>query len=467
MHISKRYDLLLIILIGSIPRLLDLGNVSAIEMDGISYAWMAENFARGSFNEGLKGYFHPFYPIFMAIFSFVVGDMEINGRLLSLIFGILLIYFTFVLLKRFFGEKKALYGSFFVAIHPYLIRYSVQVLSESMSIFLFTAAVFFFYKGWKGKDGIGIALAGIFLALTYLNKAEYIIYALPFCLLLAKERRILHIFILIACVALVSFPYVYYLKIETGLWTITKKVAIAENAINNGIISYSYTAPFASYLQLFHRFPNVVYNFFEAVFPPFFILVVLGFKRVDIRYRTMAIMLVVLHIIARVVFAPHSTKRYSVEFIPLLMIFAVEGIYVLKDLFNKCKYKKVYYYGALAFIVVASLFQAIISPNKGRIFHKQAGLYLLNNDPGKKIMARLPIAPFYAKGQFIDITKSENAVECSRFMGLLKDTGAKYIIFDDRMEGNPLFKNNCLSNFKLIKEFRDNNEFVMILSIND
>jgi Gpi18-like mannosyltransferase len=79
-------------------------------MDGISYAWMAENFARGSFNEGLKGYFHPFYPIFMAIFSFVVGDMEINGRLLSLIFGILLIYFTFVLLKRFFGEKKALYG---------------------------------------------------------------------------------------------------------------------------------------------------------------------------------------------------------------------------------------------------------------------------------------------------------------------------------------------------------------------
>jgi len=467
MQISKRCTLFLIILLGCIPRLFDLINASAIELDGIGYAQMAENFAKLEFIEGLKGISHPLYPILLGAFSFIIRDLEVAGRIVSLVFSILLIYFTFYFLKKFFGERKALYGSFFVAIQPYLVRYSVQVLSESITIFLFTAAVFFFYKGWEEKDGTSIGLSGLFLALTYLNKAEYIIYALPFCLLLAKERRFFHICILIVCIMLFSFPYVYYLHIETGLWTITKKVGIAESIVNNEVVSYSYVAPFASSLQLLQRLPNVVYNFFEAIFPPLFVLAAIGFKRVKPSYRILSIMLVILHVVARVVFAPHSTKRYSVEFIPLLMIFAVEGMYVLKIFFEKHRYKKEYYYIVFVFIIAACFFQAITFPNKGRAFHKQAGLFLLKNDPGKKIISRLPIAPFYAKGEFINVPASDKVKDCTQLVGFMNKAGAEYFIIDDRIVENPLFKDNCLSRFNSIKEFRDNDEFVVILRIND
>jgi 4-amino-4-deoxy-L-arabinose transferase-like glycosyltransferase len=467
MKISNKSILLLIILFACILRLLDLMNVSAIEMDGISYAGMAENFARGAFSEGLKGVFHPLYPMLMAVFSFVIKDSEMNGRILSLVFGIMLIPVVYMFFKRFFGEQKALYGSFFVAMHPYLVRYSVQVISESMTILLFAAAFFCFYRGWKENDKISIGFSGLFLALTYLNKTEYFIYTLPFCMLLAKEKRYSHACIFFACFILFAFPYIYYLRIDTGLWVITKKVCVAENVINNEIVGYAYTPPFTSFLQLLKRSPFVIFNFIEAVFPPLFFLAVFGFKRVEPSYRILTVILVVLHICTRVLFSPHSTKRYSVEFIPMVMVFAVEGISVIKEFFERYRYKNLFYFSSVIFIIAACIFQGITYANVGRGFHKEAGVFLLKNDPGRKIVSRLPLVPFYSKGEFIDITTLAKVKDCTQLTGFMNKTGAKYLIYDDRMVGNPLFKDNCLSKFKPIKKISCNDEFVIILRIND
>ncbi len=467
MQKSEKTIFFSIICLGCMVRLFDFITASAIELDGIGYAQMAGSFAKGAIFEGLKGISHPLYPVFLGGFSFFVKDLEIAGRIVSFIFGILLIYFTFLFLKKYFGEKKALYGAFFVAIHPYLVRYSVQVLSESMTTCLFAAAVCFFYKGWKEEDKTSIGLSGVFLALTYLNKAEYIIYALPFCFLLVKEKRFSHICILLACIALFAFPYVYYLKLETGLWTITKKVGVAESLVNNEIVAYTYKYPFESSLQLLRRFPFVVYNFFEAIFPPLFILAVLGFKRVEPSYRMLSIVLVVLHIIARVVFAPHSTKRYSVEFIPVLMVFSIEGMYVLKEFFERYRHKNQLYYTVFTVIIVASIFQGITLQNKGRAFHKQAGLFLLETDPGNKIISRLPVVPFYAKGEYINISALKEVKDCSQWAGFTRKTGAKYLVFDDRLVNNPLFQDGCLTGFKLVVEFKDKSEFVKIYRLND
>ena len=152
--------LILILLLGFGVRSLDIVNARAIEMDGVSYAQIAEHFANGAFSEALKNVFPPFYPFVIALFHLVIPDLEMAGRLVSLACGLLLICGSYLALRRFLGAEKALWGAFFIAIHPYLARYSAQVLSDSLATLLFAATVFFFYVGYTEKSGWRIALSG-------------------------------------------------------------------------------------------------------------------------------------------------------------------------------------------------------------------------------------------------------------------------------------------------------------------
>lgn len=150
----------------------------AITPDGTRYAEVARLFAGGHLFEGLSWspsypfLIPPVYPFLIACLSPIVPDLELAGRLVSVVMGTILILPGYVLARRLFGSTVGLLSAFFIAIHPRLLYYGGSVLSESTYMSLATAAV---ERGWVAIEerGRGAALAtGLLVGLAYLTRPE-------------------------------------------------------------------------------------------------------------------------------------------------------------------------------------------------------------------------------------------------------------------------------------------------------
>ena len=445
LSINKRFYLIL--LVGLLLRAFDVVNAVIIERDGITYALMGENFTRGAFKEALSGVFPPFYPLMIGFFHFLVPDIELAGRLVSLVFGVLLIYMCFLFFKRFLDEKKALIGALFVAIHPYLVKYSAQVLSESLAIFLFTVTIYLFYKGWLDSDVKAIGLSGFFLALTYLTRPEYVVFYIPLALILLKEKRFRHTMALVLSFLVLAFLYVLYMRFETGAWILTKKALLN---------------PFVSLPVFFTNVPDVAGHLLEVLFPPFVILLFLGFKRMNASYRNLALFLVFFHVFS-LAWICHSTKRYSVEFVGALLPFAVVGLDVVRGWCERFRCRKILYFTAWALIIGSSLSQGLTVLHRDKALHKEAGLFMRSFDKGSTIASTRPYMSFYSRGKWVYI--SVDSPDVSSPPDLLCSAtrkGAAYFVFDETMQQNSPMLGAYLSRLSMVKEIRQGNDFVVI-----
>lgn len=311
---SERVCLLIALATGALLRLPILLNAPAIELDGIGYATMADDFTRGLFGRALSSVFPPVYPLSVALLHLAIPNVELAGRLVSFGFGILLIYVSFLFAKRLLrDDARALWAAILLALQPYLIRYSGQVLSESLATFLFATTVFTFYIGWQdGRRGY-IAASGLCLTLTYLTRPEYVVFYAPFLLYLWARRRILESLLFLLPFLLLGSLYMGYLWSQTGVWMVSRKAMLS---------------PFVPLKAFFGNVPIVSFEFFVAIFPLFFFFAVFGLKKIEKPYRNLFLVLVICHILS-LSFVSHATRRYSVEFIPISIVFVVEGIYAV------------------------------------------------------------------------------------------------------------------------------------------
>ena len=447
---GNRY-LLLILLIGLIVRLANVLSTSVIEIDGISYAFIAQAIARGEWGEVLKAVFSPFYPVLIALAHLFVGDYELAGRLVSLVFGLLLVYVSYLFFRRFLGERKALYACFILAIHPYLARYSGQVLSESLTTFLFMLTVLFFYRGWTEVKGLYVGLSGLFLVLTYLTRPEYIVFFVPFAFLLVSRKRFFHTFLFFLMFVILASAYIVHLRLETGLWMISGKMT--QN-------------PFVPLIAVLTNIPVVTYHLLAAIFPPFVLLVLMGFRRVDARYRTLSIVLVIFHLLS-LSLVGHSTHRYSVEFVPLLAPFAAEGIPFLLAFIDRFRYRSAARLGVFLCFVCVPLIQAVPF-REGRILDKKAGLFLLREASGSRIASRFPIESFYSNGPWTNLEAlCTNFPECDGLIRSLNDQAVKYAVLDDGISRRCPRLKECLRSLPHAADFSDSKGCVSVYRLNN
>lgn len=434
---------------GCILRVLALLNNPAIEMDGIQYARAGEAFSAGRFGEGLSNVFSPGYPLFIALVHSVVPDLELAGRLVSVLFGTLLIGLAFFLGKKVLKDDgKAVWLSFLVAFHPYLVRYSGEVLSESLAIFLFTLAIFSFYMAWQENGSIFAVLSGLCLALTYLTRPEYLIFYIPLMSAFLWRRRIVDSALFLLPIVVLGSLYMLYLHSQTGLWIISNKATIS---------------PFVSLSAFFRNIPVVSLCFLEAISPLFLVFAVVGFRKTSVPYRNTLVLLIIFHILS-LSFVGHATKRYSLEFVPLCLIAAVEGIYLaVPYLARFFKGRLLVYQVMIALIVAVSIFQAYVPMRSDRVLQKKAGLFLLSHDPGSTVAARLPIVAFYARGKNVDLM-SELSTDRSiaHFNSLVTQKGIKYLILDEKIEKELPFAKNFLTEEKTVWSSGRKDSFITI-----
>ena len=103
----------------------------AVATDSCSYLRLAGDIAKGDFQNGIDAFLPPLFPILSAGLSFLFGDLELSGRMVSCILGSLTVFPLFFLVKDIFSKRAAVVTVIFYIIHPYLLHASGEVLTEA------------------------------------------------------------------------------------------------------------------------------------------------------------------------------------------------------------------------------------------------------------------------------------------------------------------------------------------------
>lgn len=454
--------LLCILCLALLLRILTLATMSAIELDGTVYARIGEAFSKGMFREALRGVFPPVYPLLIGLAHLAIPDVELAGRCVSLVAGLTLVYLSFLFIRRLAGTSAALWGAFFAAIHPYLIKFSASVLTESTAAVLVFAAIFIFYKGLTENSGKNIVLSGFCLSLTYLTRPEYVIYLIPCTALLLAKKRFLHACLFLLWFALLASAYIYIMKLETGLLVLSKKAILAKSQDASGTLYHSYLLPVVSLGLALRHVPTVLYDFINGVLPQFVLLAVLGINRIKKPYRVLASLLIIFHMLP-VTAMLASSKRIYVELFVVILPFSAVGLFSLRALAGRFRPGRKVFYATVAVIVAVTLVLGISFPDKGRALNKQAGLFLSSYDPHRIIASRLPLIPFYGKGEFRYLpTLSAGATTCPQLMGQMRGAGVGYAAVDEKVEKETPFVAACLKPLIPVAVFGEGEEFVML-----
>jgi len=233
---NKFYSLAILLTIALAIRIFFLRFEYAAGWDEINYLKLGASGALHGLNHVLHPYWSPFYPLAVALFGKIVPDFELAGRLVSVLFGVLLIVPVYFFAVKHFSKKAAWFCSLLIAFFPMLVESSVSALTEALYIFAAITGVILGYIAIQ-KKSIGLAaLTGALFCLAYLTRPEGIGFLIVFTGLTAcvavyqaiknHEFR----FILIFLSGIVSFiiigsPYLYYLHGVTGRWTVSSKGA--------------------------------------------------------------------------------------------------------------------------------------------------------------------------------------------------------------------------------------------------
>jgi len=114
------------------------------------------------------GFRPPILPYTLAIWYFFgLGNLV---EFFMCIIGALSVWGVFLLSKKMFNKKVAIYSSVFFALLPLHVIYSAKLLSSLYATFFLLFAILFFWKGFEENKNKYKILFGIFLALALLTR---------------------------------------------------------------------------------------------------------------------------------------------------------------------------------------------------------------------------------------------------------------------------------------------------------
>jgi len=176
--IKKRkflFILLAIILIGIVLRIVIFGTVTTgHSQDSYWFITLGDNLIKNfrfELTEGSRYDFsQPLHPVLLGVTSLIFRDLYFNGKLFSLVMGVLVILFTYIFWKKVKGKRVALLASFFVAFAALSFKYSVAIREDSLFMVMLLLALFFIYKV-KDSDKF-MPVAGLFIMLAAFARWE-------------------------------------------------------------------------------------------------------------------------------------------------------------------------------------------------------------------------------------------------------------------------------------------------------
>lgn len=472
--------------IALIFRVLLLNENVVIGVDSCSYVWQGLQLIKGDM-AGLDIHFPPLFPLLIGLFSLIFNNPEFAGRLVSIISGSLLAIPVYFLAKEIFDKKVGYTSAILVAFYPFLVDFSLKVLTEVLFSFLLVALILLLWCAIIREKNVLYFFTGIVLAFLYLTKPEAIGYigivALSLILFnISKLRKkgksiVAHFLIVVFGFLLIGFFYLQFLYITTGSWRISGKTEVslvtadwyqkgikefdknvlALNEDSTEIIwrsdinrvdplQYILKNRRALVARYFRNLKTALFENIPSIFSlSLFLLLVIGMLVSSWRKRAILgnvflLLFLAFPLFSYPLFAMHA--RRFIPFLPIFLIWVASGVVILAEWLHKAlesiDFRKlnilkseVLILSIFVVLVISLWFpKAVTLANSpGAYEYKRVGLSLRDQlPPNSLLMSRLPQIPFYAGSKWLR-TPYADFPELIKYV---KHKRVDYLVIDER-----------------------------------
>lgn len=276
---NEKIDLAILFLLSIILSLYLFFQTYVISLDGaFQYIPIAKDFASGLFGKALNHTQQPLYSILTAFISQWISDFESAGKWVSTLFGILMIFPVYFLGKRIFDDRIAFLSTLLLVIHPYIRRFSADVLKESTYLFFLATTLWFAWRTIQNEKKYTFLFIPLFSVLAYLVRPDglEVLLIIFFYILFVKEfsipgRKRTAILLLLLSSVILLLPYLFNVKEIRGEWSLSKAKSIGAML---GLERMGDEIPFT--YKIFYSFWKLNLEIFY-IFPPVYIfLLIIG-----------------------------------------------------------------------------------------------------------------------------------------------------------------------------------------------
>jgi 4-amino-4-deoxy-L-arabinose transferase-like glycosyltransferase len=475
---SERRDLALLLGLALGLRILLYKLTYVIAIDGAAvYFPMADLFASGRWLEGLAIGYHPMYPLLAAFLSKVFGNLQFSAQMVSVLFGTLTVIPVFYLARGVGNGRAGFFSSLFLAILPYHVELSADLLSDVTYTFFFISAIWLGWRALKTEDWKMFLLAGFAIGFAYLDRAEGIGLLLPLSLWIFLRKNRFHkksgwtkgfaIIILLLSFLFVASPYVLYLRSYTGTWTISRKPAVNKVMLlikeklffqkleDKRVEKFDH---FVQKLQQerdgggsgFVKWLKGTGSFFKffvmTCHPLLFLLFIVGLikRRVNPSWRGEGFLISNLLLYVLILFwlasSSYISHRYFVPFVVLCLVWSGRGLMEthlwLREKISSKRWEKARFLESrgllcLTLITVIAILPSAIHPSrKGKIARKEAGLWIKNHSASKPpIFTDMVQVNHYAGGQWVPLRKV--GLSYDELVSKAEKAGADFLVLSE------------------------------------
>jgi 4-amino-4-deoxy-L-arabinose transferase-like glycosyltransferase len=450
-------------------RLLLLRSFDVISTDGTSYARAALALRTGDVS-GISIY--GFYPVLVWLANFLVTDVELAGRLVSVTFGSLLVIPLYLLGTELYSRPVAIAACIVTMVWPSLLGWSCEVMTQATYTTLVLAGVYLVWRMFRDNAPAWGYAAGALLGLAYLTRPEGILiflaaplapYLMCFRELPTRWRTLAGY---LASILLLFGLNILLVRQGTGHWQLSAKTGSAlTDALQYylGIPDMNYIPNYQArgYLDILRDYPgflsaNILKNSkqaWQSMLPSsLWLLALIGFlaggfsRTANIRRLfLLATFTPLLVIIAFYYIGPEYTQPY----LPVLLIWAAAGIIALGDAVVKKLKPADSRWPARVTIPVTLVAAALLSGtllarqlparatnipyrpdmDGGRRDQKNIGLILKQQLPPGKIMTRWARIAFYAEREWVNIPNTSH----DEIMKAARESKVRFLIVDGEL----------------------------------
>ena len=432
---NEKIDLAILLLLSIILSLYLFFQTYVISLDGaFQYIPIAKDFVSGLFGKALSHTQQPLYSFLIALLSPWVSDFEFAGKCVSTFFGILLIFPVYFLGKRIFDERIAFLSTLLLAIHPFIRRFSADVLKESTYLFFLATALWFAWGTIQNEKKYAFLFIPLFSVLAYLVRPDglEVFLIVFFYILFVKEfhipgRKKTAILLLLLSSFILMLPYLYNLREVRGEWMLSKAKSIGTLL---GLEGIGDEVPFT--YKIFYSFKRLNVEIFY-IFPPVYIfLLIIGLlKTIFSRLKTgegLLLSFCALHYVVLFLMVMNMTKWGSDKIVlvnylsarhilPLLLtsIYWIgEGFLIIHDwIYKKLESrllllrsgperKSIFIMVSLLILILAIVLPKTLKPQRyDRLPEKWAGIWIKDQSEKEAILlTTLPRVAHYANAKY-------------------------------------------------------------------
>ncbi|UCE74467.1 MAG: glycosyltransferase family 39 protein [Methanomassiliicoccales archaeon] len=403
---EDRRNVLALLMVGLALKLYAFSQMYLISDDGaFQYLPVAKLFYEGKYLQALTQPQLPLYPFLISALTRLMGNPELAGQVISIVFSLFAVVPLYFLGRTLFGAKSAFWTGLLYLVNPVMLKTSVDVLKEGLVVFFVLSAVYCSVRFLVEGGGLWFIWAVILSILGALTRITALSVLFALCVWLGYQyvrggpsdgKRAYPYHWAALFMAAVGLALIFPGLMGWDVMVTKKYYGVAREVISK----------WPSVLHLEQKLVYAAAQFVTvACLVPFVVALVAMGSRIRAReFNAEEWYLVLLIILTVPSFLIRDSSRYLLPAVFLLYVWAGHGLVKAKEYIDK-RYPG---HSKLAAVVVVTVVLASILPMSlrpqrlGKVGRREVGLWLKQQPVAAPvIVTNVPRVAYYAGGHHI------------------------------------------------------------------